>query len=95
MLICNYVYEHVEDGTTHTVRYTCLLYTSSISLTHLAPFVDVSRKKIAAEVEVEMEGLEEMCIRDRPNFGTLAVDLGCFPFDNDIYLTLSDSQRCV
>ena len=22
MLICNYVYEHVEDGTTHTVRYT-------------------------------------------------------------------------
>ena len=30
----------------------------SISLTHLAPFVDVSRKKIAAEVEVEMEGLE-------------------------------------
>ncbi len=29
----------------------------SISLTHLAPFVDVSRKKIAAEVEVEMEGL--------------------------------------
>ena len=30
----------------------------SISLTHLAPFVDVSRKKIAAEVEVEMEGLD-------------------------------------
>ena len=30
----------------------------SISLTHRAPFVDVSRKKIAAEVEVEMEGLE-------------------------------------
>ena len=30
----------------------------SISLTHLAPFVDVSRKKIAAEVELEMEGLE-------------------------------------
>ena len=29
----------------------------SISLTHLAPFVDVSRKKIAAEVEIEMEGL--------------------------------------
>ena len=29
----------------------------SISLTHLAPFVDVSRKKIAAEVEQEMEGL--------------------------------------
>ena len=29
----------------------------SISLTHLAPFVDVSRKKIAAEVENEMEGL--------------------------------------
>ena len=28
----------------------------SISLTHLAPFVDVSRKKIAAEVEAEMEG---------------------------------------
>ena len=27
----------------------------SISLTHLAPFVDVSRKKIAAEVELEME----------------------------------------
>ncbi len=27
----------------------------SISLTHLAPFVDVSRKKIAAEVEAEME----------------------------------------
>ena len=29
----------------------------SISLTHLAPFVDVSRKKIAAEVEAEMVGL--------------------------------------
>ena len=30
----------------------------SISLTHLAPFVDVSRKKIAAAVEAEMEGLD-------------------------------------
>ncbi len=30
----------------------------SISLTHLAPFVDVSRKKIAASVEREMEGLD-------------------------------------
>ena len=30
----------------------------SISLTHLAPFVDVSRKKIAAEVEAEMDGLD-------------------------------------
>ena len=30
----------------------------SISLTHLAPFVEVSRRKIAAEVEVEMEGLD-------------------------------------
>ena len=30
----------------------------SVSLTHLAPFVDVSRKKIAAEVEAEMEGLD-------------------------------------
>ena len=30
----------------------------SISLPHLAPFVDVSRKKIAAEVEAEMEGLD-------------------------------------
>ena len=30
----------------------------SISLTHLAPFVDVSRKKIAAEVEAAMEGLD-------------------------------------
>ncbi len=30
----------------------------SISLTHLAPFVDVSRKKIANEVEVEFEGLD-------------------------------------
>ena len=30
----------------------------SIRLTHLAPFVDVSRKKIAAEVELEMEGLD-------------------------------------
>ena len=30
----------------------------SISLTHLAPFVDVSRKKIATEVEVEMAGLD-------------------------------------
>ena len=29
----------------------------SISLTHLAPFVEVSRRKIAAEVESEMEGL--------------------------------------
>ncbi len=30
----------------------------SISLTHLAPFVDVSRKKIAAEVETELYGLD-------------------------------------
>ena len=30
----------------------------SITLSHLAPFVDVSRKKIAAEVEAEMEGLD-------------------------------------
>ena len=30
----------------------------SISLTHLAPFVDVSRRKIANEVEMEMEGLD-------------------------------------
>ena len=30
----------------------------SISLTHLAPFVDVSRRKIAAEVELEMKGLD-------------------------------------
>ncbi len=30
----------------------------SISLAHLAPFVDVSRKKIAASVEAEMEGLD-------------------------------------
>ena len=30
----------------------------SISLTHLAPFVDVSRKKIANEVEEEFEGLD-------------------------------------
>ena len=30
----------------------------NISLTHLAPFVDVSRRKIANEVEVEMEGLD-------------------------------------
>ena len=29
----------------------------SISLTHLAPFVDVSRKKLTAEVEEEMKGL--------------------------------------
>jgi ribonucleoside-triphosphate reductase len=29
----------------------------SISLTHLAPFVDVSRRKIASEVDQEMEGL--------------------------------------
>ena len=25
-------------------------------------------------------------------FGTLVVDLGCFPFDNETYLTLSDSR---
>ena len=37
----------------------------SISLTHLAPFVDVSRKKIAAEVEVEMEGLDVSAERKR------------------------------
>ncbi len=30
----------------------------SISLTHLAPFVDVSRKKLTAEVEEEMKGLD-------------------------------------
>ena len=28
-------------------------------------------------------------------FGTLAVDLGCFPFDNETYLTLSDSHKTI
>ena len=37
----------------------------SISLTHLAPFVAVSRKKIAAEVEAEMEGLDVSAERKR------------------------------
>ena len=37
----------------------------SISLTHLAPFVDISRKKIAAEVEAEMEGLDVSAERKR------------------------------
>ena len=37
----------------------------SISLTHLAPFVDVSRKKIAAEVDAEMEGLDVSAERKR------------------------------
>ena len=37
----------------------------SIGLTHLAPFVDVSRKKIAAEVEAEMEGLDVSAERKR------------------------------
>ena len=37
----------------------------SISLTRLAPFVDVSRKKIAAEVEAEMEGLDVSAERKR------------------------------
>ena len=37
----------------------------SISLTHLAPFVDVSRKKISAEVEAEMEGLDVSTERKR------------------------------
>ena len=37
----------------------------SISLTHLAPFVDVSRKKIAAAVEAEMEGLDVSAERKR------------------------------
>ena len=37
----------------------------SISLTHLAPFVDVSRKMIAAEVEAEMEGLDVSAERKR------------------------------
>ena len=37
----------------------------SISLTHLAPFVDVSRKKIAAEIEAEMEGLDVSAERKR------------------------------
>ena len=37
----------------------------SISLTHLAPFVDVSRKKIAAEVEAEIEGLDVSAERKR------------------------------
>ena len=37
----------------------------SISLTHLAPFVDVSRKKIAAEGEAEMEGLDVSAERKR------------------------------
>ena len=32
-------------------------FSTACNLTHLAPFVDVSRKKIAAEVESEMEGL--------------------------------------
>ena len=29
------------------------------------------------------------------NFGTLAVDLGCFPFDDETYLTPSDSHTQV
>ena len=37
----------------------------SISLTHLDPFVDVSRKKIAAEVEVEMEGQDASAERKK------------------------------
>ena len=37
----------------------------SISLTHLAPFVDVSRKKIAAEVEVERAGLDVSAVRNK------------------------------
>ena len=37
----------------------------SISLPQLAPFVDVSRKKIAAEVEAEMEGLDVSAERKR------------------------------
>ena len=37
----------------------------SISLTHLAPFVDVSRKKIASEVEAEREGLDVSAERKR------------------------------
>ena len=31
----------------------------------------------------------------RLNFGTLAVGLGCFRFDNETYLTLSDSLLTV
>ena len=38
----------------------------SISLTHLAPFVDVSRKKIAAEVESEMEACPSPRSAKRP-----------------------------
>ena len=55
----------------------------SISLTHLAPFVDVSRKKIAAEVEVEMQGLDvtderkkeivERRLRNEINRGVLTI----------------------
>ena len=40
----------------------------SISLTHLAPFVDVSRRKIANEVEVEMEGLDVSAERKKEIF---------------------------
>ena len=41
----------------------------SISLTHLAPFVDVSRKKLAAEVEEEMKGLEISAERKKEIIG--------------------------
>lgn len=41
MLICNYVYEHVEDGTSHTVRYTNALPQNKIfgwsSVRHFRP----------------------------------------------------------
>ena len=37
----------------------------SISLTHLAPFVDVSRQKIRRTVLEEIKSFGEMCIRDR------------------------------
>ncbi len=37
----------------------------SISLTHLAPFVDVSRKKIAVEIEEELVGLDVSAERKR------------------------------
>ena len=29
------------------------------------------------------------------NFGTLVVGLGCFPFDNGTYLSLSDSDKSI
>ena len=54
---------------------------------------DNSKTSIMNMIHFTSVSYTHLDVYKRQDFGTLAVDLGCFPFDNDIYLTLSDSQE--